>query len=299
VPETPAMNGGGVEKAKVIESYGGKRPGKPDQKIIDLVQQAATEAGMSSVTLTSGKGDWVSPAGKAKGQKTTAHSTGLAVDISSTSFETPEQKYEFIKAAKRLGAGGVGTYSHGGIHIDLGKDRSWNWGSEDKKFNEAVSAGNAAETSNGESTGSPSAPYGDTTEGSIPGSISDNLSGASDVLSGIFGMNFSGISAENITSNLGQLNVGEQIESITSSINNLLPSNLNDIISQIQTSISESIIPIVNKPAPSEGVESRSTTSPYSGQTNTRATWADRVVKDLSPDKTIPKLLKGFHRFFG
>lgn len=291
VPETPAMNGGGVEKAKVIESYGGKRPEKPDQKIIDLVQQAATEAGMSSVTLTSGKGDWISPSGKKKGQKTTAHSTGLAVDISSTSFETPEQKYEFIKAAKRLGAGGVGTYSHGGLHIDLGKDRSWNWGGEDEKFNEAVSAGNAAESSNEEPTGKTSTPYGGASERLIPGDISGNLSGASDVLSGGFGMNFNGAPSESMTP-MGSLNVGDQIETITNSINNILPSNPNDVISQIQTLISENITPNISRPTPSEGAERRLETSPYSDQTNTRASW---WRLGLFPDR---KLMEKFSNRF-
>ena len=124
--------------ARLIEEYGPNRPERPDQKLLDIVQQAATQAGMDEVTLTSGKGDYISPEGKAKGQKTTMHSTGLAVDIASSSFTSEEQKYAFIKAARALGIGGVGTYSHGGLHVDLGSQREWNWGKEDEKFDEAV-----------------------------------------------------------------------------------------------------------------------------------------------------------------
>lgn len=132
---------------------------------------------------------------------------------------------------------------------------------------------------------------GGASERLIPSDISGNLSGASDVLSGFFGMNFNGVPSESMTP-MGSLNVGEQIETITNSINNILPSNPNDIISQIQTLISENITPNISRPTPSEGVERRLETSPYSDQTNTRASW---WRLGLFPDR---KLMEKFSNRF-
>ena len=169
----------GKNAAKVVEAYGGNRPGRPEQRVINLAQQSATKAGMPSVTLTSGKGNWISPAGKANGQKTTMHSTGLAVDIGSESFKSPEQKHAFIASAKAGGAGGVGVYKDGSVHIDYGKDRSWNWGDPDQKgFQNALNAGASGATPG-------SAPAASADVGSAPMAIpSSDAAGMSGGLSG-------------------------------------------------------------------------------------------------------------------
>jgi len=126
-----------ASKVKLIERYGPGRPERPDDSILNIAKKAAAGAGMESITATSGKGNYISAAGRAKGQKTTMHSTGLAVDL--TGFTSDEQKLEFIKQAKEAGAKGVGIYDNGSVHIDLGRERSWNWGFKDKAaFDAAV-----------------------------------------------------------------------------------------------------------------------------------------------------------------
>jgi muramidase (phage lysozyme) len=296
VPETPAMNGGELqnfslkdpshvqgldsnfqenllkffsaakEKGHDIKLYSGYRS---NERQAELFRDAVAKYGSEEAARK-----YVAPPGKSK------HNHGLAADLKYSS-----------DAAKKWAHQNASDF---GLHFRM-KHEDWHI--------EPINAAASSQNNNTESKLNSGEGYSSTNSGvvsqnapemlsslfgSLSGSISDNLSGASDVLSGGFGMNFGGISAENITSNLGQLNVGEQIESITSSINNLLPSNLNDIISQIQTSISESIIPIVNKPAPSEGVESRLATSSNSDQTTTRASWW-RLF--LSPDEKVKGIL--------
>lgn len=191
-------SGGG--KAKVIEAYGGHRPGRPEQRIINLAQQAASKAGMSSVVLTSGKGNWISPSGRAKGQKTTMHSTGLAVDVGASSFKTPEQRHAFIAAAKAGGAGGIGVYKDKSVHVDFGKNRSWNWGDPDQAgFQKALSGG-------GGSSGS-SAPDASPVSSSGGGGESSNMgSGATMADSGGSmggGLSFGGATGNPLASMLG------------------------------------------------------------------------------------------------
>ena len=131
---------GQSRQAKLIERYGPGRPEKPDESVLELVRKAAAAAGMEQITATSGKGNYISPSGIAKGQKFTWHSTGKAVDV--VGFSNEQQKLEFIKQAKALGAKGVGIYSNGSVHIDLGKERSWNWGyGNNEAFQNALSQG--------------------------------------------------------------------------------------------------------------------------------------------------------------
>lgn len=105
---------------------GKERSGMPDPDILGLVQRAAAEAGMTSITITSGRGDYISEAGRKKGQKSTVHSTGKAVDVAG--FADREQKIAFARAARALGAGGIGVYRSNILHVDLGEVRHWNWG---------------------------------------------------------------------------------------------------------------------------------------------------------------------------
>lgn len=114
------------DQAKVIESYGPRRPGRPDESIRNTAQQAATATGMEEITFTSGKGNWISASGRRKGQTSTVHSIGKAVDV--TGFKSDEQRKQFIREAYRRGAKGVGVYKDGSIHLDFGRDRQWAWG---------------------------------------------------------------------------------------------------------------------------------------------------------------------------
>jgi hypothetical protein len=117
----------GVSGVKLNFDLAGKeRSGMPDQDILNLVQRAAAEVGMSSITVTSGRGNFISKAGREKGQKSTVHSTGKAVDV--IGFANIEQKIAFAQAARALGAGGIGVYRNDSLHVDLGEVRHWNWG---------------------------------------------------------------------------------------------------------------------------------------------------------------------------
>lgn len=117
----------GASGVKLNFALAGKnRSGRPDQDILNLVQRAAAEVGMSSITVTSGRGDYISESGRKKGQKSTVHSTGKAVDV--IGFANIEQKIAFARAARALGAGGIGVYKNDSLHVDLGKVRHWNWG---------------------------------------------------------------------------------------------------------------------------------------------------------------------------
>ncbi len=122
--------------AKVIESYGPKRPGRPNEGIRDIAQVAATESGMSDITFTSGKGNWNSSWVK-KGGKT-MHSTGNALDA--VGFESEEQRAAFIENAVAAGANGIGVYGDGSVHIDTGKFRSWA-AAKKKIYQDAISKG--------------------------------------------------------------------------------------------------------------------------------------------------------------
>lgn len=125
--DNAAMTSGNGVKVNYALS-GKERSGMPDPKIIDLVKRAAETVGMSSITVTSGKGDYISESGKRRGQKTTMHSTGLAVDV--VGFKDFQQKLDFARAARSMGAGGVGVYANESLHVDLGPKRQWNWGGQ-------------------------------------------------------------------------------------------------------------------------------------------------------------------------
>lgn len=108
---------------KVIEAYGPRRPGRPSQQIRDIAVRAAESVGMSQITFTSGVGDWINPERRKRGQKTTKHSEGIALDV--TGFESQAQRVAFMQAARQLGAGGIGSYRDGSVHIDTGPARVW------------------------------------------------------------------------------------------------------------------------------------------------------------------------------
>lgn len=136
---TSSNQAGGVSPQDTISTGGAKinfqlagknRPGMPDQDILSLVSSAAASVGMSEITVTSGKGNYISDAGRRKGQKSTVHSTGKAVDV--VGFQSHEQKVAFAQAARSMGAGGIGAYKDNVLHVDLGATRHWNWG--DPKF---------------------------------------------------------------------------------------------------------------------------------------------------------------------
>lgn len=115
---------GGAEL--VFQLQGKNRSGMPNADVLNLVAAAAASVGMEKIAVTSGKGDYISPAGRAKGQKSTFHSTGKAVDVAG--FSSQQQKIAFAQAAISLGAGGIGAYRNGSLHVDTGPRRSWNWG---------------------------------------------------------------------------------------------------------------------------------------------------------------------------
>jgi hypothetical protein len=111
----------------VIDELKGKhRSGQPNDKIKNIMVAAAHDTGMGKIRLTSGKGDWISETGRRKGQKTTFHSSGKALDAAG--FESDEQRLQFIENSVAHGANGVGVYKDGSIHIDTGNPRRWSWG---------------------------------------------------------------------------------------------------------------------------------------------------------------------------
>jgi hypothetical protein len=112
-----------VSSVQVIEAYGPGRPGRPVQAIRDIAVRAAESVGMTQIKFTSGVGDYISPERRARGQKTTKHSEGIALDV--TGFSNQAQKVAFMQAARQLGAGGIGAYNNGSVHIDLGPSREW------------------------------------------------------------------------------------------------------------------------------------------------------------------------------
>jgi hypothetical protein len=108
---------------KVVEMYGSNRPGRPIAKIRQIAVSAAERVGMSQINFTSGVGNWISPKRRQGGQKTTRHSLGDALDV--TGFESESQAVAFMQTARQLGAGGIGYYRDGSVHIDLGNQREW------------------------------------------------------------------------------------------------------------------------------------------------------------------------------
>lgn len=113
----------GTGNVKVIEAYGVHRPGRPIARIREIAVRAAERVGMSQITFTSGVGDWISDKRKNAGQKTTRHALGDALDV--TGFASSSQAVSFMRAARSLGAGGIGWYGDGSVHIDLGRQREW------------------------------------------------------------------------------------------------------------------------------------------------------------------------------
>ena len=108
---------------KVVEMYGRHRPGRPIAKIRQIAVSAAERVGMSQINFTSGVGNWISPERRQGGQKGTRHSHGDALDV--TGFESESQAVAFMQTARQLGAGGIGYYKDGSVHIDLGNQREW------------------------------------------------------------------------------------------------------------------------------------------------------------------------------
>lgn len=108
---------------KVVEMYGSHRPGRPIAKIRQIAVSAAERVGMSQINFTSGVGSWISSERRQGGQKTTRHSHGDALDV--TGFESESQAVAFMQSARQLGAGGIGYYNDGSVHIDLGNQREW------------------------------------------------------------------------------------------------------------------------------------------------------------------------------
>lgn len=115
--------GQGVGSVQVIEAYGPGRPGRPVQAIRDIAVRAAETVGMTQIKFTSGVGDYISDERRRGGQKTTKHSEGIALDV--TGFANQAQRVAFMQAARQLGAGGIGAYNNGSVHIDLGPAREW------------------------------------------------------------------------------------------------------------------------------------------------------------------------------
>jgi hypothetical protein len=115
--------GQGVGSVQVIEAYGPNRPGRPVQAIRDIAVRAAESVGMTQIKFTSGVGDYISDERRRGGQKTTKHSEGIALDV--TGFANQAQRVAFMQAARQLGAGGIGAYNNGSVHIDLGPAREW------------------------------------------------------------------------------------------------------------------------------------------------------------------------------
>lgn len=118
--EIPSESTGNV---KVVEAYGPNRPGRPIAKIRNIAVRAAEKVGMSQINFTSGVGNWISPKRRAAGQKSTRHAHGDALDV--TGFTSERQAVAFMQTARQLGAGGVGWYNDGSVHIDLGTPREW------------------------------------------------------------------------------------------------------------------------------------------------------------------------------
>lgn len=133
-----AQAGVGPGGININEAYGRNRPGRPDESIRNIGSSAGEAAGMSAITFTSGKGDYISESGRRKGQTFTWHSTGKAVDVSG--FSSDEERLRFIEEAVARGAKGVGVYKDGSVHIDEGNERSWSWGGISKKHVDAAIA---------------------------------------------------------------------------------------------------------------------------------------------------------------
>lgn len=133
-----AVAGVGPGNVNVKEAYGPGRPKRPDESIRNIASSAAEKAGMSAITFTSGKGDWISPERKAGGQKTTQHSTGRALDVDG--FASDAERAAFIEEAVSMGANGVGVYKGGSIHIDEGDFRSWDLAKK-KIYQDAIARG--------------------------------------------------------------------------------------------------------------------------------------------------------------
>lgn len=133
-----AVAGVGPGNVNVKEAYGPGRPGRPDESIRNIASSAAEKAGMSAITFTSGKGNWISPERRQGGQQTTQHSTGRALDVDG--FTSDAERAAFIEEAVSMGANGVGVYKGGSIHIDEGDFRSWDLAKK-KIYQDAIARG--------------------------------------------------------------------------------------------------------------------------------------------------------------
>jgi len=138
------------QSVNVKEAYGPGRPGRPNEGIRTIAQMAAYDTGMENITYTSGKGNTISAAGKKRGQKTTMHSTGDALDVAG--FASEEEKFKYIENAVANGANAVGVYRNGSVHIDTGKERHWDWsGYQSDQLEAAIARGKARRKQKGTS----------------------------------------------------------------------------------------------------------------------------------------------------
>lgn len=129
-----------MEDVQITDEYSyKKRRGRPNQSVIDLVKAAAADSGLQKIAITSGKGNYISPSGRRRGQKTTQHSTGNAVDVGH--FDNDAAMYAYIENAVANGAKGIGIYGNGTVHIDTGRERHWAWNGQEKALAAAIARG--------------------------------------------------------------------------------------------------------------------------------------------------------------
>ena len=91
-------------------------------KLVRMLKQVERHFGKRLV-VTSG---YRSPAynKKVRGAEKSQHMYCAAVDVQLPGVS----KWELAKYVRAMpGRGGVGTYCHGSIHIDVGPERDWNW----------------------------------------------------------------------------------------------------------------------------------------------------------------------------
>ena len=87
------------------------------------MQELRSELGMSSMTINSGKRKPEYNAKLDGAAKDSAHLYGMACDVSTVGMSDP-QRVAFVRAATKVGFGGVGIYSTF-IHVDTSKVRMW------------------------------------------------------------------------------------------------------------------------------------------------------------------------------
>ena len=91
-------------------------------KLVRMLKQVERHFGKQMI-VTSG---YRSPAynKKVRGAEKSQHMYCAAVDVQLPGVS----KWELAKYVRAMpGRGGVGTYCHASIHIDIGPERDWNW----------------------------------------------------------------------------------------------------------------------------------------------------------------------------